>query len=246
MPDGLRVRTDRGSFPAGLVLVSVGVRPNVALAKEAGIALGETGAIRVDASMRTSAPLVFAAGDCAEATHLVSGHAVWVPLGTTANKQGKVAGADASGADERFPGIVGTAAFRVFDLEVARTGLGGSEAQRSGLDFVVAPSTHRSRGHAFPGSTTVTTVLLVERRTGRLLGAQMAGREGAATRIDVLAAALHAGMTVEQVEALDLAYAPPLAPVYVPRLLIAASVARKALAPARATRAPATPGITAA
>jgi NADPH-dependent 2,4-dienoyl-CoA reductase/sulfur reductase-like enzyme len=226
--DSLSVRTDRGSFPAGLVLVSVGVRPNVALAKAAGLALGETGAIRVDASMRTSTPGVYAAGDCAEAMHLVTGRPAWIPLGTTANKQGKVAGANAAGARERFAGIVGTAAFRVFDLEVARTGLGAAEARGLGLDVVAAPSTHASRGHAYPGGSPVTTVLIAERGSGRLLGGQMAGREAVAKRIDVLAAALHARMTVEEVEGLDLSYAPPLAPVYDP-VLIAATVTRKEL-----------------
>jgi NADPH-dependent 2,4-dienoyl-CoA reductase/sulfur reductase-like enzyme len=226
--DPLSVRTDRGSFPAGLVLVSVGVRPNVALARAAGVALGETGAIRVDEGLRTSAPGVYAAGDCAEAMHLVSARPAWIPLGTTANKQGKVAGANAAGERERFAGIVGTAAFRVFDLEVARTGLGAAEARGLGLDAVAAPSTQVSRGHAYPGGTPVTTVLVAERGTGRLLGGQMAGREGVAKRIDVLAAALHARMTVDEVEGLDLSYAPPLAPVYDP-VLVAATVARKDL-----------------
>jgi NADPH-dependent 2,4-dienoyl-CoA reductase/sulfur reductase-like enzyme len=229
--DPLVVRTDRGAFLAGLVIVSVGVRPNVALARAAGIALGDTGAIRVDAGMRTSVPDVFAAGDCAEAEHRVSGRPAWVPLGTTANKQGKVAGANAAGADESFAGIVGTAAFRVFDLEVARTGLGEAEAGRLGLGSVAATSVHRSRGHAYPGGSSITTVLLAERGSGRLLGGQMAGGEGVAKRIDVLAAVLHARGTVEDLEQLDLSYAPPFAPVYDP-LLVAATVARKELASA--------------
>lgn len=226
--DRLRVQADVGVFPAGLVLVSVGVRPNVALARAAGLAIGETGAVAVDASMRTSAPAVFAAGDCAEALHLVTGRPAWIPLGTTANKQGKVAGANAAGGSESFGGIVGTAVFRVFELEVGRTGLCPAGARRAGLDAVAVASTHRSRGHAFPGGSEVTTVLVVERGTGRLLGAQVAGREGVKGRVDVLATALLARMTLEQVEGLDLAYAPPLAPVHDP-ILIAASVARKAL-----------------
>lgn len=226
--DRLRVRADVGVFPAGLVLVSVGVRPNVALARAAGLAIGETGAVAVDASMRTSAPYVFAAGDCAEALHLVTGKPAWIPLGTTANKQGRVAGANAAGGSESFGGVVGTAVFRVFSLEVGRTGLCPAGARQAGLDAVAVPSTHRSRGHAFPGGSEVTTVLVVERGSGRLLGAQMAGREGVKGRIDVLATALQARLTLDQVEALDLAYAPPFAPVYDP-VLVAASVARRAL-----------------
>lgn len=227
-PQGLVVHTDRGDFAAGLVLVSVGVRPNVGLAKEAGLVIGPTGAIAVDGQMRANAPNVFAAGDCTEALHLVSGRPVWVPLGTTANKQGKVAGSNAAGGNLRFNGIVGTAAFKVFGLEVGRTGLGRSEIDRLGLSASSATSSHRTRGHAYPGSKPITTVLFVEHGSERLLGAQMVGAEFVTGRIDVLATALHAGMSAEQVESLDLAYAPPLAPVYDP-VLIAASVARKEL-----------------
>ena len=228
----LRVRTDRGEFLADLVLVSVGIRPNVALARAAGVPLGESGAIAVDPGMRTRVPGVFAAGDCAEAHHRVSGKPAYVPLGTTANKQGKVAGANAAGADEEFGGIVGTAAFKVFDLEVGRTGLGPEEARRLGLDPVVAVSRHGSRGHAYPGGRTITTVLVAERSSGRLLGAQMVGGDAVAKRVDVFATALHGRMTVEDLESLDLSYAPPFAPVYDP-VLIAATVARKELARAR-------------
>jgi len=229
---GLSVESDRGAFAADLVLISVGVRPNVALAKEAGIRLGKTGAIAVDQEQRTSAPDVFAAGDCAEARHLVTGEPTWVPLGTTANKQGKVAGANAIGAHERFEGIVGTAAFKVFGLEVGRTGLARAELTRAALDAISSTTTHETRGHSYPGNTTVTTLLFAERATGRLLGAQLVGGEGVAGRIDVLATALHAKMTLDQLAALDLAYAPPLAPVWDP-LLIAASTAKKELRAAK-------------
>lgn len=229
---GLRVSTDRGAHEADLVLVSVGIRPNVALAQAAGVTLGATGAIAVDGEQRTSVAGVFAAGDCAEALHLVTGKPAYVPLGTTANKQGKVAGANAVGGHERFGGIVGSAAFKVFGLEVGRTGLAPAEAARAGLDAVAAPSTHRSRGHAYPGSKTLTTVVIAERGSGRLLGAQMVGAEGVTGRIDVFATALTARMAVEQVEQLDLAYAPPLAPVYDP-VLIAAGVAAKETAEKR-------------
>lgn len=228
----LSVHTSAGTFAADLVLVSVGVRPNVVLARDAGIALGPTGAIAVDEGMCTSLPDVFAAGDCAEAHHLVSDASAYVPLGTTANKQGKVAGANAAGADEVFSGIVGTAAFRVFEVEVGRTGLGRADIERAGRDDLVSISRHASRGHAFPGSEPLTTVLFVDRGTGRLVGAQMAGRGVVGTRIDVFATALQANMTVDDIERLDLAYAPPIAPVYDP-ILIAAGVARKDLERAR-------------
>jgi NADPH-dependent 2,4-dienoyl-CoA reductase/sulfur reductase-like enzyme len=227
----LAVRTDRGVLPADMVLVSVGIRPRVELARSAGVALGETGAIAVDEEMRTSVPGIFAAGDCAEARHIVTGRPVWVPLGTTANKQGKVAGANAAGGAERFAGIAGTAAFKVFDLEVGRTGVTASEAAGLGMDVVTAISRQGSRAHGYPGASPLTTVLAVQAGTGRLLGAQMAGAGVVAKRIDVFATALAAGFNVDQLEELDLSYAPPFAPVYDP-VLIAASVARKRLAAA--------------
>lgn len=237
----LRVESDRGVIGAQLVIVAVGVRPEVTLARQAGIALGASGAIAVDSAMRTSAPGVFAAGDCAEAHHLVLDRPSWIPLGTTANKQGKVAGANAvlaagaagaAGAHQHFGGIVGSAGFKCFDLEVARTGLGAAEIAHAGLDAVAAVSTHHTRAGSYPGDKPITTVVYAERGSGRLLGAQMIGGEAVAKRIDVFATALHARMTLEQVEALDLTYAPPFAPVYDP-ILIAASVGVKALAKPR-------------
>lgn len=225
---GLCARTDRGPFEADLIVVAVGIRPNVELARSAGVKLGATGAIAVDDRQRTNLPNVWAAGDCAEALHLVSGQPVWVPLGTTANKQGKVAGANVTGADERFGGIVGTSAFKVFELEVARTGLGAAELDRLGVAWSSAISKQNSRAHSGGEGHPIHTLLYFERGSGRLLGAQMVGREGVAQRIDVYATALHARMTVDRVEDLDLAYAPPFAPVYDP-ILIAATVAKKAL-----------------
>lgn len=227
--DGLTVHTAAGSHRAELVLLAVGVRPNVALAKEAGIALGETGAVAVDDRQRTSLEDVWAAGDCAEAAHLVLGRPAWVPLGTTANKQGKVAGANAAGADERFGGIVGTAAFKVFGLEVGRTGAGPAELRRAEIDAVEAVSQQGTRAHGYPGGKRIKTVVFAEPGSGRLLGAQMVGGEAVAKRIDIFATALHARMTLEEVEGLDLSYAPPLAPVWDP-VLIAAAVGRKAVA----------------
>ena len=228
----LLVHSDRGVICAQIVVVAVGVRPDVTLAREAGIALGASGAIAVDSTMRTSAPAVFAAGDCAEAHHLVLDRPTWVPLGTTANKQGKVAGANAAGGDEHFGGIVGSAGFKCFDLEVARTGLGAADIAGAGLDAVAAVSTHHTRARSYPGDKPITTVVYAERGSGRLLGAQMIGGEAVAKRIDVFATALHARMTLAQIEALDLTYAPPFAPVY-DAILIAASVGVKALAKPR-------------
>lgn len=226
--EGLRVRAGGQTLATDMVLLAMGVRPSVALAQAAGIQLGASGAIAVDEQQRTNLPHVYAAGDCAEAYHRVLKQPVFIPLGTTANKQGKVAGANAAGAQERFQGIVGTAGFKVFDLEVARTGVGAADIERHGLKVISAVSRHSSRGHHYPGAARITTLLFAERASGRLLGAQMVGADVVAKRMDVLATALHAGMTLADIEALDLSYAPPYAPVYDP-VLIAASVARKAL-----------------
>ncbi|MBC7106514.1 MAG: FAD-dependent oxidoreductase [Firmicutes bacterium] len=212
-------------FPADMVVLGAGARPRVDLARRAGIALGPTGAVAVDRHMRTNLENVFAAGDVAEVHHLVTGRPAYIPLGTTANKQGRVAGENAAGGRASFAGVVGSAVLKVFDWEFARTGLSEREAREAGLNPRVTEITHESRARYYPGSTPV-HVRLVADGEGRLLGAQMAGRQGVAHRINVLAAALHARWSVDDVAALDLAYAPPFAPVWDP-ILIAASAAQK-------------------
>lgn len=227
-----KVVTDKGDFEADMVLLSIGARPNSGLAKEAGIELGAAGAIRVDEHLRTGAPDVFAAGDCAEALHLVTGRKTYIPLGTTANKQGRIAGENAAGSGKAFEGIVGTAVTKVFDLEVARTGLSALDAEREGLPFFTAVIEGRSRSKAYPAGKVIKVCYVVERKTGRLLGASMVGEEGVAHRIDTLATCLYAKMTVDDVSRLDLAYAPPFATVWDP-ILIAANVASKKLSQSR-------------
>ncbi len=214
------------AFPADIVIFSVGVRPNVTLAKEAGIALGPTGAVAVDDHQRTNVPNVWAAGDVAEAYHLVTGKPAYIPLGTTANKQGRVAGTNAAGGDATFPGIVGTSVAKVFDLQVARTGLSERQAREAGFDVTSITIKSSSRAHYMPGHKPIHVKLVFEKESHRLLGAQMVGAEGVAKRIDVLAAALHAGWTTYDLAKLDLSYAPPFAPVWDP-ILIAANVANK-------------------
>lgn len=212
--------------PADVVIFSVGVKPNVTLAKEAGIALGPTGAVAVDDRMRTNVPNVYAAGDVAEAYHIVTGKPAYIPLGTTANKQGRVAGTNAAGGEARFAGVVGTAVVKVFDLEVARTGLSETQAREEGFNAASVTITASSRAHYMPGHQPIHVKLVFEKESRRLLGAQMVGREGVAKRIDVIAAALHAGWTTEELAALDLSYAPPFAPVWDP-ILVAANVANR-------------------
>ena len=213
-------------FPAEIVIVSVGVKPNAPLAAAAGITLGPTGAVAVDSHQRTSVPGVWAAGDVAEALHLVTGKPAYVPLGTTANKQGRVAGTNAAGGEATFGGIVGTAVVKVFDVTAASTGLSERRARAEGFDAETVSATASSRAHYMPGHTPVHVALVVERGTRRLLGGQIVGQEGVAKRIDILAAALHARWTVEELAALDLSYAPPFAPVWDP-ILVAANLAAR-------------------
>ncbi len=230
---------DRGSTPAGcltavvegeeipadLVVIAVGVRPATDLLIQEGARHLRDRSVLVDAGMRTSLPDVFAAGDAVALPHLVLGRPAWIPLGPAANKTGRVAGTVAAGGTASFRGVVGTAVVKVFGLEVARTGLGLAEAQAAGLDAVATDEVSRSRAKYYPGSSPL-HVRLVHTREGRLLGGQLAGREGAAKRVNVLATALHAGFTVEDLAALDLSYAPPFAPVYDPVLAAAIKAAR--------------------
>lgn len=215
-----RVVAESGrAFEAQVVVIGVGVRPSVELAEAAGLEIGESGAIATDASQRTSAANIYAAGDCCETLHRVSGRRVWFPLAQPAVRQGWVAGANAAGTtpEARFAGIVGTTAVKVFELEVARTGLSLEEAQAVGFDALTSEDESWSRAGYYPNGAKIST-RIVHDKSGRLLGAQMVGREGVAGRIDVYAAALHANLKLEELNRLDLAYAPPFAPTIDPIL----------------------------
>ncbi|MGI8685725.1 MAG: FAD-dependent oxidoreductase [Acidimicrobiales bacterium] len=222
------VHTSDGDLPADLVVLGLGVVANAALAVGAGIETGAKGAIAVDTRQRTSAPGVWAAGDCCLSHHLVSRKAVHLPLGTVANKQGRVAGINLGGGYATFPGVVGTAMTKICSTEVARTGLSEKEAAGLGLEWEAVRITSTTRAGYYPGVGKIAVKMLAERGSGRLLGAQLVGEEGAAKRIDVVATALTAGMTVAEVIDLDLSYAPPFSPVWDP-ILIAARQAAKAV-----------------
>ena len=210
------VVTDQRTLPADLVLLGLGVRPNSALAGKAGIPLGKTGGIKVNERMRTEAQGVWAAGNCCESLHLVSRRPFFLPLGTVANKQGRVAGINIAGGQATFPGVAGTAMVKVFELEVARTGLQEREARELGLPYITAKIETQTRARYYPGAGEMTVKILAEKGTGRLLGGQIVGREGAGKRIDVLATALHSGLTVEDMINLDLGYSPPFSAVWDP------------------------------
>jgi NADPH-dependent 2,4-dienoyl-CoA reductase/sulfur reductase-like enzyme len=208
-------------LPADLVVLGLGVRPNVRLAKEAGIPLGTSGGIAVDARMRTQVEGVWAAGDCVESRHRLSGQRVVVALGTHANKQGRVAGINIGGGYATFPGVIGTAITKICDTEAARTGLSSREAEAAGYGFVTASVDSTTRAGYFPGAKPIRVKMIAERRTGRLLGAQVVGRQAAAKRIDALAICIWNEMSVDEILSLDLSYAPPFSPVWDPVLIAA-------------------------
>ncbi|MFJ6926353.1 FAD-dependent oxidoreductase [Streptomyces nigra] len=223
------VATEDAEYPADVVVLGIGVRPETTLARAAGLPLGEYGGLLTDRAMRVRGHTdVYAGGDCVEVLDLVSGQERHVPLGTHANKHGQVIGTNVGGGYATFPGVVGTAVSKVCDLEIARTGLREKDARRAGLRYVTATIESTSRAGYYPGASPMTVKMLAELRTGRLLGVQIVGREGAGKRVDIAAVALTAGMTVEQMTSLDLGYAPPFSPVWDP-VLVAARKASKAV-----------------
>ncbi|GAO11471.1 FAD-dependent oxidoreductase [Streptomyces lydicamycinicus] len=228
------VTTEDGEYPADVVVLGLGVRPETTLAAAAGLPLGESGGLLTDLAMRVRGQdHVWAGGDCVEVLDLISGRTRHIALGTHANKHGQVIGANVGGGYATFPGVVGTAVSKVCDLEIARTGLLEREALAAGLRFVTATVEATNRAGYYPGARPMHVKMLAERRTGRLLGVQIVGREGAGKRVDIAAVALTAGMTVERMTALDLGYAPPFSPVWDPVLV----AARKAAGAVRAAGA---------
>lgn len=220
------VITNRQTIPTKMVILGMGVRPNSEMAAGAGIPLGEKNSIKVNERMQTGAPNVWAAGDCVESFNLVSRKPFYIALGTVANKQGRVAGINLGGGYATFPGVVGTAVSKICDMEVSRTGLLEREIKQLGLEYVSAIINSRTHSRYYPNSGPITVKLLAERGSGRLLGGQIVGAETAAKRIDVIAVALHAGFTVDEMINLDLGYAPPLSLVWDPVLIAARNIVK--------------------
>lgn len=218
----IQVVTSQGEVMTELVVCAAGVTPNVGFLRDSGISFGASGAIATDTMLRTSVEDVYAAGDCAEAVHGVTGQLVWIPLALRANRAGKLAGRNMTGSSEKAPPVLGTAAFKFFDLEVARTGLSFEQAKQAGFHAVRAEITSGTRAHYYPEGGKLSVELVGDRDTGKLLGGSLLGPESAAHRIDTLAAALHAGMTSAEFYDMDLAYAPPFGPAW-PALLVAAN-----------------------
>lgn len=223
----LRVICSDRVFECQMVLVATGIRPNSRLAEEAGLELGVKKAIAVDRTLLTSEKHIYAAGDCADAYHVVTGRKTWVPLALRANRAGWAVADHVTSDKVWLQGIAGTAVFKVFDLQVARTGLGLAESREFDFDPVEVVIRSSTRAHAHPGASPIAVQMVGDRKSGRLLGVQMVAKEGAAHRVNAPAVALHAGMTVEEFSQSDLAYAPPFGPVWDPMLTAANQLLKK-------------------
>lgn len=227
-PDGgvkVHMEGDR-SLRADILMVVSGQRPNSGLAERADLEIGEKGAIKVDRYVRTSDPDIYAAGDCAETFHRLYAKNTYRPLGLTANRQGRVVGDNVTGKESEFPGILGTAVLKVFDVASAMTGLNSNEAKALGYDFEKTLVVSGSKPGYYPGAEEVTSIVITDRKTGKPIGAQMAGLDGVPHRIDTWAAAIASGMTLSEVYELDLGYTPPYGPPWSP-VLVASRAALK-------------------
>ena len=203
------VVTDRRVIPADAVILAVGVRPNVELARNAGLTIGPTGAIAVNEYLETSDPDIYAGGDCAENTNIISGRKVSAPMGSIANKHGRVIGDNIAGKRVKFGGVLNTVAVKVLELNVGKTGITEREAVELGYDCVTATVKAPDKPHYMPGAKLITLKLVVEKASRRVLGAQAFGEGDVVKRIDVLAAALTMGATIEDLFDMDVAYSPP-------------------------------------
>ncbi len=220
------------AVPADVVILSVGVRPELSLARECGLVIGPAGGIDVDEHQRTSDPYIYAAGDAVEVTHLVTGRKTRIPLAGPANKQGRVAGANAAGGELTFPGALGTAIVESMGVTAAKTGLSEREAIREGIPHYVSFTHSLDHAGYYPGAALMHMKLVVEKESGRLLGSQIVGERGVDKRIDVIATALYGRMKVTDLENLDLAYAPQFSAAKDPVIMagfVAANVSREVI-----------------
>ncbi|EKE03425.1 MAG: pyridine nucleotide-disulfide oxidoreductase dimerization region [uncultured bacterium] len=223
-----QIETDHGQvIDTDIVLLSPGVRPNVELAKNAGIEIGEAGAIKVNDRMQTSIPDIYAVGDCAEQIHLITGKPVWIPLGSTANKQGRVAAINITGGDAKFKGVLGSHVSKIFDYTNAGSGLSEREAQKHGYDYQAKTITYRDKSGHYPGAKDITIKLIADKKTRKLLGAQIIGKGDADKRANIIATALTAGLTIDDIPDIDITYSPPYSPVIDPIIVAAEALIDK-------------------
>lgn len=208
------VRTDKGTYKADLIILAIGVRPATQFLNGTGIHLARNGAIVVDRELRTNMPDIWAAGDCAEVYHRGMEENVYLPLGTVANKCGRIAGGNILGRHDKFIGALGSAAIKVLGLELGRTGMSENDAKRLGIDYAAAVVSVNDHPAYYPDPTQLTIKLIYEKGTKRILGAQAAGAKGAVLRIDAFSIAIHNRMTADELGMADLCYAPPFAGVW--------------------------------
>jgi NADPH-dependent 2,4-dienoyl-CoA reductase/sulfur reductase-like enzyme len=218
---GLKVVCQDMELESQMVITAIGINPNSQIAKGAGLRLGPSKSIAVDKSLLTSDSDIYSAGDCADAFHVVTGERTWIPLALRANRSGWAVADNVAGKRVEIEGVAGTSVFKVFNLQVARTGLNLAEAENAGFAPVEVVIMGRSRAHAHPGNSVIGVQMVGDSKTGLMLGVQMVGREGVAHRINAPAVALHKKMTVEEFSQCDLAYAPPFSPVWDPMLTAA-------------------------
>ena len=223
-----KVATEQGIYPADLVLVAVGVRPQVRLARDAGLEIGRLGGICVDWQMKTSDPDIYAGGDCVDGFDRQTGAAIYAPMGSTANKHGRVIADNICGRESTFPGVLGTAIVRAFDTSFARTGLTEKQAKALGMDVVVAITPAPDKAHFLPTAKPIMVKLVVDRKTEKVVGCQVAGMGDVAKRVEIAVSAISMGATVTDLANFDLAYAPPFSPA-MDNILVAAHVAENKL-----------------
>ncbi len=204
-----RVITDQDSIETDVVLLAIGFKPNVDLARDAGLEIGPLGGLAVNEFLQTSDPDIYAGGDCVENVQRVTGGKIFAPMGSTANKHGRIIGTNVTGGHDTFPGVVGTAVAKVFSLSVGKVGINADQAGVAGLEPVVVTGKGLDRAGYYPGALEINVKLVADSSTGRLLGAQLVGAGDVSKRLDVLVTAISAGWTVDDLANLDLAYAPP-------------------------------------
>ena len=222
----VKTNTNR-QIDTDFILLGTGVRPNSEIAKDAGIEIGFSNAIKVDEYMRTNVPDIFAAGDCATARSYITNEDTYLPLGTTANKQGRVAGENAAGGSARFRGIAGSAITKVFDLYIGKTGLIRQEALNYGFDPIEEKIESITRAGYYPDSKSIWIKIIADRKSGRILGSQIVGGEGVKERIDLIALALLLKADIRDLASYDACYVPPASPVWEPVNIAASQTAKQ-------------------
>ncbi len=219
------VTTQNTQIPADLVLIAIGTKPNVKLAKEAGLTIGPTGAIAVNELLQTSDTDIYAGGDCVENKNVINGKPIFAPMGSTANKHGRVIADNICGRKSIFKGVLGTAICKVFNMNIARTGLTEKQAKDGGYDFITILNPAPDRAHYHPDAKLIIIKLIVDKKKRNILGAQIVGPGDVAKRIDVIANTICTGATIDDIVSSDLAYAPPFSPA-LDNVIVAAHIAQ--------------------